>query len=65
MATNVTHPGWMIVHGVRLEIVERGQGRPILWLHGEEGLDPGAQFLDLLDCSIRNDRDKFVTGITC
>jgi len=48
MATNVTHPGWMIVHGVRLEIVERGQGRPILWLHGEEGLDPGAQFLDLL-----------------
>ena len=48
MATNVTHPGWMTVHGVRLEIVERGQGRPILWLHGEEGLDPGAQFLDLL-----------------
>ncbi|PYN10434.1 MAG: hypothetical protein DME05_27440, partial [Candidatus Rokuibacteriota bacterium] len=48
MATNVTHPGWMSVHGVRLEIVERGQGRPILWLHGEEGLDPGAQFLDLL-----------------
>jgi pimeloyl-ACP methyl ester carboxylesterase len=48
MASNVTHPGWMIVHGVRLEIVERGQGRPILWLHGEEGLDPGAQFLDLL-----------------
>ena len=48
MATNVTHPGWMTVHGVRLEIVERGQGRPILWLHGEEGLDPGAPFLDLL-----------------
>src|SRR5437899_5454549 len=48
MATNVTHPGWMNVHGVRLEIVEHGQGRPILWLHGEEGLDPGAQFLDLL-----------------
>jgi len=48
MATNVTQPGWMTVHGVRLEIVERGQGRPILWLHGEEGLDPGAQFLDLL-----------------
>ncbi len=48
MATNVTQPGWVTVHSVRLEVVERGQGRPILWLHGEEGLDPGAQFLDLL-----------------
>jgi pimeloyl-ACP methyl ester carboxylesterase len=35
-------------HGVQLEIVERGQGRPILWLHGEDGLDPGASVLDLL-----------------
>ena len=48
MATNVTQTGWMTVHGVRLEIVERGQGQPILWLHGEEGLDPGAPFLDML-----------------
>jgi pimeloyl-ACP methyl ester carboxylesterase len=48
MATNVTQTGWVTVHGVRLEVVERGQGRPILWLHGEDGLDPGAQFLDLL-----------------
>lgn len=39
---------WQTVHGVRLEIVERGQGRPILWLHGEEGLDPEAPFLDRL-----------------
>src|SRR6266511_3242492 len=45
---NGTHPGWLTVHSVRLEIVERGQGQPILWLHGEEGLDPGAPFLDLL-----------------
>jgi pimeloyl-ACP methyl ester carboxylesterase len=48
MATNVTQTGWMTVHGVRLEIVERGQGQPILWLHGEEGLDPGSPFLDML-----------------
>jgi len=40
--------GWMTVDGVRLEVVERGRGRPILWLHGEEGLDPGARVLDLL-----------------
>jgi pimeloyl-ACP methyl ester carboxylesterase len=48
MATNVTQTGWMTVHGVRLEIVERGQGQPILWLHGEEGLDPASPFLDML-----------------
>ena len=36
------------LHGVRLEVVERGEGRPILWLHGEEGLDPDAPFLDRL-----------------
>src|SRR2546427_661480 len=38
----------MIVRGVQLEVVERGQGHPILWLHGEEGLDPHAPFIDLL-----------------
>ena len=48
MAKTISEPGWRTVHGVQLEIVERGQGRPILWLHGEEGLDPEAPFLDLL-----------------
>ena len=48
MATNVTQTGWITVHGVRLDIVERGQGQPILWLHGEDGLDPRAPFLDML-----------------
>jgi len=46
--TQTSEPGWLTVHGVRLEIVERGQGRPILWLHGEEGVDPEAPFLDRL-----------------
>ena len=41
-------PGWLSVHGVTLEVLERGQGRPILWLHGEDGLDPSAPFVDLL-----------------
>ena len=41
-------PGWVSVHGVTLELLERGQGRPILWLHGEDGLDPSAPFIDLL-----------------
>jgi pimeloyl-ACP methyl ester carboxylesterase len=48
MARNATETAWLTVRGVRLEIVERGQGRPILWLHGEEGLDPGAPVLDQL-----------------
>jgi pimeloyl-ACP methyl ester carboxylesterase len=37
---------WLTVGGVTLEVVERGRGRPLLWLHGEEGLDPAAPFLD-------------------
>jgi pimeloyl-ACP methyl ester carboxylesterase len=41
-------PSWISLHGVRLEVVERGRGHPIVWLHGEEGLDPEAPFLDLL-----------------
>ena len=39
---------WVTLDDVRLEIVERGAGRPLLWLHGEEGLDPHASFLDRL-----------------
>ena len=48
MAKNPTEVAWRTVRGVELEVVERGQGRPILWLHGEEGLDPRAPVLDLL-----------------
>ena len=48
MTTTTSATGWVTVHDVRLEIVERGQGRPLLWLHGEEGLDPHAPFLDRL-----------------
>ena len=48
MTTTTSQAGWLTVNGVKLEIVERGQGRPMLWLHGEEGLDPTAPFLDRL-----------------
>jgi pimeloyl-ACP methyl ester carboxylesterase len=40
--------GWATVAGVELEMIERGRGRPILWLHGEEGLDPEAPVLGAL-----------------
>ena len=46
--TQTSATSWMVVDDVRLEIVERGAGRPLLWLHGEEGLDPRASFLDRL-----------------
>jgi pimeloyl-ACP methyl ester carboxylesterase len=40
--------GWLTVQGVQLELLERGQGRPILWLHGEAGLEPDAPLLERL-----------------
>ncbi len=48
MTQSVSELSWLNVHGVQLEVVERGEGRPILLLHGEEGLDPKSPFLDLL-----------------
>ena len=44
---------WTTVAGVQLEMVERGGGRPILWLHGEEGLDPDAPVLGALAAEAR------------
>jgi pimeloyl-ACP methyl ester carboxylesterase len=48
MTRSVTGPGWLTIQEVQLEVVKRGQGRPLVLLHGEEGLDPDAPFLDLL-----------------
>jgi len=36
------------VHGIELEVLRRGRGRPILALHGFDTIDPTAPFLDLL-----------------
>ena len=38
----------LMVHGIELEAVRRGKGRPILALHGFDTIDPDAPFLDLL-----------------
>jgi pimeloyl-ACP methyl ester carboxylesterase len=40
--------GQVIVSGVSLDIEERGQGRPILFLHPGEGLQPSRPWLDAL-----------------
>jgi pimeloyl-ACP methyl ester carboxylesterase len=36
------------IAGVRIEMIERGRGRPLLFLHPGIGLDPGAPVLDRL-----------------
>jgi pimeloyl-ACP methyl ester carboxylesterase len=36
------------IAGIELELFERGQGAPILYLHGGEGIFPDLPFLDLL-----------------
>jgi pimeloyl-ACP methyl ester carboxylesterase len=41
------------VNGIRLECIERGQGRPLLFLHPGIGLDPSAQVLDKLAAGAR------------
>lgn len=38
----------LMVHGIELELVRRGAGRPMLVLHGFDTIDPAAPFLDLL-----------------
>jgi pimeloyl-ACP methyl ester carboxylesterase len=40
--------GRLTVHGIELEVLRRGTGRPILALHGFDTIDPAARFLDLL-----------------
>src|SRR5207247_1653975 len=45
---STTHQAWLTVNNVRLEVLGRGQGPPIVWLHGEDGLDPSAPFLEML-----------------
>jgi pimeloyl-ACP methyl ester carboxylesterase len=48
MTPPTSSASWLTLHGTRLEVIERGQGRPLLWLHGEEGLDAEALFLERL-----------------
>jgi pimeloyl-ACP methyl ester carboxylesterase len=38
----------LAVHGIELEVVRRGSGRPILLLHGFQTIDRDARFLELL-----------------
>ena len=41
-------PGKISIAGVELDLFERGQGAPMLYLHGGAGIGPDLPFLDLL-----------------
>src|ERR1700744_2206925 len=45
--------GPLVVNGLKIETIERGAGRPILFLHPGIGLDPKAPVLDLLAAKAR------------
>jgi pimeloyl-ACP methyl ester carboxylesterase len=46
--TGASDASYIEVHGTKLEVVRRGQGRPILFLHPAIGLDPHAPVIDML-----------------
>jgi pimeloyl-ACP methyl ester carboxylesterase len=41
------------IRGVRIEIIDRGKGRPVLFLHPGIGIDPAAPVLDRLAADVR------------
>jgi pimeloyl-ACP methyl ester carboxylesterase len=53
MAISASETKLLTVRGVQLEVADRGQGRPLLVLHEEDGLIPHAPFLSLLQKSGR------------
>jgi pimeloyl-ACP methyl ester carboxylesterase len=44
----VTVADRLSAQGIELDVVRRGAGRPLLWLHGFHAVDPRARFVDLL-----------------
>src|SRR6476660_6360799 len=48
MVTEQVERSGLTVNGIPIEYVERGRGRPLLFLHPGIGLDPDTPFLDRL-----------------
>jgi pimeloyl-ACP methyl ester carboxylesterase len=40
--------GSVVVDGTRIDLIERGAGRPLLFLHAENGIEPAAAAIDAL-----------------
>src|SRR3984893_5147324 len=47
-AAGAATPSTISVNGIRIEMIERGSGRPILFLHPGIGIDASAPVLDRL-----------------
>jgi pimeloyl-ACP methyl ester carboxylesterase len=45
--------GSLVVEGTRIDLIERGAGRPVLFLHAENGIEPALPAIDLLAKSAR------------
>src|SRR5271168_497463 len=43
----------LLVNGARIELIERGTGRPLLFLHAENGIEPAAAAIEELAKSAR------------
>jgi hypothetical protein len=47
-ATDPSSAEWLSVGNIKLEVIRREHGQPVLLLHGMQNIDPHASFLDLL-----------------
>ncbi len=45
--------GSLVVEGTRIDMIERGSGRPLLFLHAENGIEPAAAAIEELSRSAR------------
>src|ERR1700728_492955 len=45
--------GSLAVHGTRIDMIDRGSGRPLLFLHAESGIEPAAAAIEELAKSAR------------
>lgn len=53
MHGSTAEPAFIDIRGIRTEMIERGKGRPLLFLHPGIGIDPAAPVLDRLSKSMR------------
>ena len=45
--------GSLVVEGTRIDVIERGVGRPVLFLHAENGIAPAIAAIDEIARSAR------------
>src|SRR6516162_4357972 len=48
-----TAAGSLVIEGARIDLIERGKGRPLLFLHAENGIEPAHAAIEELAKSVR------------